>query len=206
MDKVTHSRRPARGAWHLLTGFSLTELLVVIAILGILAVVALPATSSMMRSANLNRGGQIISDQFSLARQEAVSKNQDVEVRFYQLNNAMASGWRALRIVRIETTPNGPVTNAVGRLVTLPDSVVISTTNNLSPLITEAVAQNETLASYGSVPYRAFRFRPHGGLEVGVGSNNFVTVVNRQDTASPPTTFYTIQLNPLSGKATVYRP
>jgi len=189
-----------------MTGFSLIELLVVVAIVVILAAVTVPATSSALRGASLNQAGQLVSDQLSVARQEAVSKSQDVEVRFYRMTNGLVSGWKGLRIVRIEQTPTGPVTNPVGRFVSLPDSVMISESSSLSPLMMNATAQSENMGSRGQLSYRAFRFRPNGGLEVGVGSNNFVTLVNMQDIGASPANFYTIQINPLSGKATVYRP
>ena len=186
--------------------FSLVELLIVVAIIILLASAVIPATSNVLKGANLNRAGQMVSDQLSVARQEAVSRNQDVEVRFYNITNGLAGGWRALRTMRIEQTPTGPVTNALGRLVTLPDSTIISVSGNLSPLISDATSRSEALGAYGQVPYRALKFRPNGSLEVGVGTNNYLTLVDRIETSESPANYYTIQINSLSGKTTVFRP
>jgi prepilin-type N-terminal cleavage/methylation domain-containing protein len=70
-------------------GFSLVELLVVIAILVLLATVSLPAFNSITRGSNLQRAGQMIGDQFALARQEAVARNRDVIVQFYETTDSM---------------------------------------------------------------------------------------------------------------------
>ncbi len=185
--------------------FSLVELLVVIAILSLLAVLALPAVSSILRGSNINRAGQIISDQFSLARQEAVSKNRDVEVRFYFLANGPTPGWRGVQLWRIEQTPNGPVTNSSSRVAVIPDGILIST--NLSPLLTAAPQSGSTnLPVYGATAFRGFRFRASGGLEAAVSANNSITLVSATDTGSTPANYYTMQINAQTGKIIVFRP
>lgn len=195
MDKVIYKE-----------GFSLIELLTVIAILGILASLIVPAVGSISRGANLNRGGQMISDQLALARQEAVTRNRDVEVRFYQLTNGISTGWRGIQLFRIEQTPTGPVTNASSRISVVPEGIVMAS-NSLSPLITSSPASGTVhLPTYGATVFRAFRFRGNGSLETSVGTNNYVTLYNAIDKASPPANYYTIQINPLTGKASVFRP
>jgi len=187
-------------------GFSLIELLTVIAILAILATLIVPAVTSISRGSNLNRGGQIVSDQLALARQEAVSKNRDVEVRFYEFTTGLSPGWRGMQLWRVEQTPTGPVTNASSRVSVMPEGIVMAS-NNLSPLIMASpLSGSATLPAYGATPYRAFRFRANGALETGVGINNYVTLVNATDTGNPPANYYTIQINPLTGKASVFRP
>jgi len=188
-----------------LPAFSLIELLTVVAILGIMATLVIPAVGSILRGSNLNRGGQMISDQLFMARQEAVSKNRDVEVRFYNLTNGMFPGWRGIQLWRIEQTPTGPVTNSSSRVTVLPDGIVMAS-NSLSPLITASSGGTETHAVYGTMAYKAFRFRADGSLETSVGTNNYVTLQNASDTGNPPANYYTIQINPLTGKSGVFRP
>ena len=186
-------------------GFSLVELLTVMGIICLLAIFTVPAISSILRGSNLNRAGQMIEDQFSSARQIAVSKNRDIEVRFYYMTNGMFSGWRGLQLWLIEQTPAGPATNMFGRVKVIPDGILMST--NLSPLITASPLNSSvTLPSLGPTPYRGFRFRASGSLENSVGDQNYVTLVNALDLGSPPKNYYTIQINPLTGKASVYRP
>ncbi len=62
--------------------FSLLEILAVVAILEILMVLVAPAIVSSLGSSNLNKAGQTIGDQIALARQEALTRNREVQIRF----------------------------------------------------------------------------------------------------------------------------
>ena len=88
-------------------GFSLVELLTVMCIIIIITAVAIPAFNSITSGSNLNRAGQLISDQISLARQEATSKNRDVQVVFYNLTDGPTQGWRGIKLMRVDQTPTG---------------------------------------------------------------------------------------------------
>lgn len=187
--------------------FSLIELLTVVMIMVVLAVLAVPALSSMIRGSALSRGGQVVGDMLSVARQEAVTRNRDVEVRFYHLTNEGVKGWRAMQLWTLEQTANGPTTNTSSRVTLLPDGVVIATNNSLSPLVSDSPNQGTvTLSAYGSTPYRSFRFRPNGATEIAVSGSNFLTLVPISDTAAQPANFYTLQVDSLTGKAKVIRP
>lgn len=195
MDEMTvpHARRRA---------FSLMELLAVMAIIGIMAVLVTPAVSSLMQSSSLNKAGLMISDQFALARQEAVSKSRDTEVRFFFLTNGLSSGWRGVQLWRVEQTPLGPVSSPSARLTVIPDGTQLSM--DLSPLLKFAPhTGSAALPGHGSTTYRSFRFRADGSLENSVGTNSYVTVVRGED-SSP--NYYTIQLNPQTGKIGIFRP
>jgi hypothetical protein len=86
----------------------------------------------------------------------------------------------------------------------LPEGVVIET--DRSPLLDAdaTVAGTETLPSLGSVNYQGFRFRPNGAMSAGVSaSNNYLTLRPAQEGGA---NYYTVQVDPLTGKTTVYRP
>ena len=76
MKKATSSKLRA--------AFSLVELLVVITIIAIIAGFAVPAVTGIMRGSALTQASQLLTDQLSMGRQLALSKNRAVEVRIYK--------------------------------------------------------------------------------------------------------------------------
>jgi uncharacterized protein (TIGR02596 family) len=181
--------------------FSLLELLLVMTILAVLMSFAVPAFSSIMSSQNVTRGGQMIADRIAFARQEAVSKNRDTEVRFYFRTNLGQEQCRAIQVWREDYTPAGPTNIPISRLAELPESVILATNATLSPLIA-----NAPLAG-ASPKYRGFRIRANGLTQSAVlNGANFVTVHRIADTNSTPVNYFTIQIHPLTGKVTTYRP
>lgn len=187
--------------------FSLIELLAVMAVIALVVAVTLPAFTSLASGSNLNRAGRMVGDQIALARQEAVARNRDVQVTFYNLTNGMTKGWRGMRILRIDQTQNGMVTNAASRIVQIPEGIIISPEPAVSPLLTAGSTGTTNLPGYGTVEFSSFRFRANGSLESGFGtSNNSLTLQNANAQGSPPANYYTIQVNPLTGKVSVYRP
>jgi uncharacterized protein (TIGR02596 family) len=187
--------------------FSLIELLVVMAVLAILVSVSVPALTSLTAGSNLNRAGQLVGDQIAMARQEAVAKNRDVQIVFYNLTNGLTKGWRGMSVQRIEQTSSGKVMVAVSKVAQLPDNVIISESSTLSPMLTAGTTGTTNLANFGSVQYSAFRFRANGSLEGGFGAaNNILTLQMATAQGNPPSNYYTIQVNALTGRVSVYRP
>ena len=193
--------------------FSLIELLVVIAIVALLTSVAAPSIGSVIAGSNLNRAGQLVNDQLTIARQEAVTKNCDIHVRFFTINSGNQSGVRGIQLWRVEESASGPVTNAFGRMVLLPEGVLINPANTLSPLLTVPPAAggssgNTNLPTYGNASYTGFRIRANGTLDNAVAANNFLTLQNANPppSADVPDNYYTLQVNPITGKVLSYRP
>src|SRR5688572_11545085 len=73
-------------------GVTVVELLVVIGIIVILATLSAPAVNRVMRASQLTYAGSLLSDHLALARQTALSKNHNVEFRFYQFAEPGAQG------------------------------------------------------------------------------------------------------------------
>jgi len=168
------------------------ELLLVMAILTILAALVAPSLSSVFRGSNLNRAGQMLGDQFALARQEAVTRNRDVIIQFSFITNGATTGWSGIQILRVEYSSGGVTTNVpVSRRLLLPEGVIIATNGNLSPLLSSST----------------FRFRANGVLESTItATNNYVTLINAADSGKPLANYYTVQINPMTGKSKVFRP
>lgn len=193
--------------------FSLVELLVVIAIVLIMATFAAPALTSVLRGSNLNRAGQMIADQITFARQAAVLKNREVQVRFFTSASGTVNEVSGLQLWQVEEGLAGPITNAAGRVQKLPENVIFNPNANISPLLSVpenqgGVAGTMVVSSVGTVNYTGFRVRANGMLDNAIRTNNFLTLQNSTPpaTASAPANFYTVQINPITGKVISYRP
>lgn len=191
-------------------GFTLIELLLVVSIVIILAGLMAPAFRSMMTGTNLSRAGQLVGDHLSLARQEAITRNQQVEVRFFYFTNGVWPGWQALQVFRMEQTPRGESRLIpASKFTLLPEGVLISSNERVSPLFKACTTGQANVARFGStpIPYASFRFRANGATDSAItDANNFITLKNAQDPGEPPPNYYTIQINPVTGKVTVFRP
>jgi len=184
--------------------FTLIELLVVVAIVLVLATLAMPAFNSIAVGSNLNRSGQLVGDQIALARLNAVTGNREVQVRLYNMTNGITKGWRGIQVWRVEQTASGPTNIPSGRLMVFPEGIVMDP--DKSPLLAADpnVAGTVTLPSHGTVTYSGFRFRPNGSTDSSISaSNNYLTL---QQANTSPSNYYTVQINPITGKTTIFRP
>jgi len=203
--KSGRRRRPGDG----IDAFSLIELLVVIAIVSILAVLTLPSLSSALTASKLNSASQSVADSIALARQEAVTADRDVQVRFYNITTGQFQGWRAFQVIQVEQTSSGSTLVPVTRVRLLPDGMIISPTSKLSPLLTadSAISGTVNLPVYGNTSYAGFYFLPNGSMESTLTSgNSFLTLQSATAVGSPPADYSTIQINPVTGKTITYRP
>jgi uncharacterized protein (TIGR02596 family) len=190
-------------------GFSLVELLVVIAIMSILLVVAVPAVNSVQSAANIGRAGQIVGDSIALGRQEAVAKNREVEVRFYNFSTPQLSGWKGIQVFRVEQTTNGRVEVPITQVKVIPNGVMISASATVSPLLTADTTStgSTNLKAYGNTGYAGFSFRPEGSISGAINdNNNYLTLQNGNATGTPPPNYCTLQINQITGKVTTFRP
>jgi uncharacterized protein (TIGR02596 family) len=203
MDQTVTSSHWRKGK-----GFTLLELLVVMSIMVMLMALAMPAVTSILTGSKLERAGQMVADALTLARQEAVSKNREVQVAFFELPmETGGKGWIGLQVWRVDDSPTGPITRQVSRLWRLPGPMVITTSGSLSPLLTAAVLSGTaTIAGNTGVAYKAFRFRANGSTDSSIGTNNYVTVQDALLPGNPPPNYFTVQVNPITGKISIIRP
>ncbi len=184
--------------------FSLIELLVVIAIFAIMAAVTLPSIGSINQAGGINRAGQLLGDQMILARQEAISKNRDVEVRIIDVTDPISPGYRAVQLWIVD--PTGTTSTPIGRIAKLPEGVLISSNTTISPLLTN-ISGNTNFGALGSCDYKGFKIRSSGSLPSIVSTNNnFLTVQLARDTDIPAANFYAVRVNPVTGRVTIHRP
>lgn len=195
MKPIPDSRRRA---------FSLVELLVVIAIIGILASVSLPAVGSIQRAGGINRAGQMLNDTLIAARQEASAKNRDVELRVIGVGTPPE--YRAFQTWMAD---DRGVMNPLGKVLSLPEGSLISSESLLSPLLNanSNLAGTTNFGSLGSRSFAALRIRAGGTPDPAITrTNNFLTVRALTDTATPPINFYTVRLDPSTGRVSIHRP
>jgi len=174
-------------------GFSLVELLVVMAIMAILVALVITPVGQVADGYLLTRQGQTLGDQLVLARQRATARNRDVEVRFQEEG--------AVWTMQIwELDPAAGTASPVSRVT--PFDAQLAFRAELSPLLDALPTQTEAGESW-----KALRFRPNGRLALPLTmADNYLTLCLRRDTGSVPRNYFTLQIHPLSGHLSIYRP
>jgi len=199
--------------------FTLVELMAVLAIILIVSAIAVPTLGPMMQSYNLSRGETMINDEFTTARQAALTRNSDVEVRFDKIGTAGAPAdlqFRAFHAVLSSTsTPLDKISYLPGSIIVSPNvanSTLLDYTNsNRSGLMT---GQETLPGSSTPVNYVSFLFRATGGTgltpvtpPVGIWD---VTLLQESApvvaATGLPTNYVTVQIDPVEGQVRIYRP
>lgn len=218
-------------AFHRLrSAFTLIELLVVLSIIAIVATFAVPAVSGMVRGSAMTQASQEVSNQFSAARQYAITKNRSVEVRLLQFNDPESPGgtnadptkghFRALQLM--EVLESGGVV-PLDKVRMLPQSIMMNP-DVLSSLLDEKNHPSQAAKSPKSdfdpaLPrgvnynyrYVSFRFLPNGGTNLSPIPTDtwYLTlhaVTDKVTNATPPANFFTLQIDPVSGSTRIFRP
>jgi len=193
-------------------GYTLVELMAVMAIMALLLAVTIPSIEGVNLGAGITQGGQLFSDQVSLARQLASARSITVEVRCIRVPARSATGYTALQL----WSPASSM--PISRMVNLPDGVAISQdTTKVSPLFASfpSTGVMPTGGATAGDAYVAFTINPSGmvgpfaktGTEptMTTTSVGIVPVAHAADTALP-TNYALVQLNPVTGATVTYRP
>jgi len=203
---------------NLARAFSLLELLVVMAIMGMLLTLVLPSLQFALKANAISGGGQLVADQLIFARQEAITKNGDIEIRLYKFKDPNDAGsgevMRALQAFRIKENGNR---EPMSRLLRLPIGAVISTNAVLSGVLGQTNnsfqtpgPQDPNLAGVGkNYSWLGFLFHADGTMNLPQDSsrtNNFLTIVGSTDPAAVPANYYSIMIESRNGRIKVYRP
>jgi len=190
-------------------GFTLLEIMAVMAVIAIVIAMSVPTLKKAALGTALTRAGQLLSDQFQLARQEATGRNRDVQVRLIWIDS-QTPGYRAVQLWASSLT-NASTYEPISKMVMLPPETLISSNAQLSPLLANATIPETTgnIPGRGETKYCGYRFRAGGQTDLPFNATNtFVTVIQNQDVlaAATPKNFFVVQVDPVNGRTRTFRP
>ncbi len=204
------------------TGFTLVEMLAVLVIILILTGLVVPPITSLLRSLQITQGGNLVSGQLDLARQLAVSQDQTISVRLIiPSGSTHFSAIALLKTPAATTAVPSPTPVLIDKPVILPDPIIMDTgtaapATTLSTLTqpgttpTTPATTDPSMGRFGTTyTYIGFSFYPNGATSLSSTSKWFVTVHNITDgdgMAKVPKNYYTVQLDPSSGRTTIFTP
>jgi uncharacterized protein (TIGR02596 family) len=169
-------------------------------------------------------------DQLSVARQTALSMNNSVEVRFYQfgdpgipgeqVNSPSTGRYRAMQTFVIQDSGTAV---ALGKVQLLPNTIMIDSGATLSSIIGSSQASpaipTATKGSMLNVPIPrvgtnynsvAFQFLPGGSTNLTPPISTWFLTLHKLNDAdglnTPPSNFYTVQIDASNGHIKTYRP
>lgn len=200
--------------------FSIVELMVVIAVIAIVASFVVPAMRNVMSGTEVNQAEQLVIQQLSHARLLAMARNRRVEVRLYTYidpgDGNPAQLYRGLQAFVIEEDNSA---TPVGKVAKLPGNIAINSNSTLSSLMTRpdktfSPPEDPKIGLPGiGVGYsaKALQFRPNGSTNLSSTGKWFLTLVStvpygQESSATLPTNFATIQIDPVGGSVRSYRP
>src|SRR5262245_9979521 len=115
-------------------GFTMTEVLVTVGIILVIMALAVPAVGPVLRSMNITKASSMITDELNSARQLSLTRNHDIEVRFYKLPSKTDPGNLQFRAFRSFYADGSDPAKAkpVGKVKYLPETVIISANKTFS--------------------------------------------------------------------------
>jgi len=150
---------PAAGA------FTLVEMLTVLGVIVLVLAMVMPALNGMLDGRKLDATAGQVAASLRLARQQAITANRDLEVRFYEFREGETWTMKALQAFLPD--PEGAARPVSGAFF-LPPGVVVSGRTGESTLFTLPERTPEPDAPALPPPvarnyrYRAFLFRANG--------------------------------------------
>jgi uncharacterized protein (TIGR02596 family) len=123
-------------------GFTLIEMIAVISIIAIVTVFVVPAATTILKGSQLTQASSILTDQISLARQQALTKNMMVEVRLIQFADPEQPGEKI-------TDPTTGKYRAIQLMQVLPSGVAVPLAGGKVQILPQAVMMNAPSASGG---------------------------------------------------------
>lgn len=196
-------------------GFSLIEMVVVVAILAVIVMLAAPYTISAIQASSLTSAGDTVNQKLSLAQQRAATENRPVGVTFYFYAKDGITACHAIQLVTYNPATN--TTTALEAPVFWQNGREVLLDGALSPLFSGAFTPTDTGAattrpfvSLGAT-FKRILFFPDGSTSLRVPLNRaYATLISirdyKQNLNAPPKNYYTVQVDPVTGRTRTYRP
>jgi uncharacterized protein (TIGR02596 family) len=211
-SNITRSFAPVRGFLH---GFTLVEMVVVVAIAALIFTFATPYTLSAIQAASLSSAGDSLLHKLSLAQQRAVTQNKPVGVDLYFYDKDGIKGCHAMQLISWEPTTG--VATPLEPPAYWSEGRAILVDGELSPMFTGKLAVTDTGAVIQppfkdlEATFKRIIFYPNGSTSLRVPLRNaYVTLVSiqnyQEEMSAPPPNYYTVQIDPVTGRARSYRP
>lgn len=168
-------------------GFTLVEMLTVVGIITLLIVLATPTLVDVLKATRMTSAGDSLINRLSLAQQEAVTRNREVELRFYRWADPSSDQpnqqlYYAYQLVAAPT--NGRDAEAISTPFYLESGIVLSPEKDFSPMLSEPATQAPLTVPAGkylftprgevpasSVSYKALRFYQDGSCRLRTQSS-----------------------------------
>ena len=201
--------------------FSLVEMLVVLGVIALVTAATAPTLFNMMKANRLSAAGEDIVNRISLAQQLAVSRNQEVDLRFYAFEDpempGSAAGYRSTLIVAPSADPSveraGTPAKILSEMSLIKSGIVIGDSTTLSPILSEptrvAKSDDEKYIKTDAATYKVIKFFPDGTCDLGnVQNKSYFTLVEERDVrgGDVPKNFFAIQIDRYTSRVVTHRP
>ncbi len=203
-------------------GFSLIEMLIVLSVVGLLFAMSAPQFFTLMQSTSLTTEGAFLRNKLTQAQQIALSKNADVEVRFFKFKDeAQVETVEQFRGIQFYTYNQRGEAEPISQFFKLKAPIVVSSDNKMSTVLRPTSDDfYSPRRGRSEIPiegvrreaeFVSFRFRPDGSTDLPgkAGSDTWhLTLVKETDgsNGSVPDNFYTVQIDPFNGRLLEFRP
>ena len=211
-------------------GFTMVELLVVMSIVAILTSLSVLGLKSIMGDTGLTGAGNQMSQFFTFARQEAISKNTLVAVVVLTTPNVGSAQYRTFSAWELALPANGTAPTSsnwvqASKWVTLPAGIVVDVSTAIDPNLATTASSFALSATPVTSPAAlpsmnylgqnvnpatdcaAQVFTPSGRLNSSSPNLCMLTLVERNpNPASLPANYVTYIFNPATGETKVVRP
>lgn len=197
------------------SGFTLVELVVVIAIVVMLIAVATPYTLAALQSANLTSAGDTLMQKLAMAQQRSLTENRPIGLDFYYYTEDEIKGCHAMQMIAYnpannQATPLEPPVYWNKQNVVLVEGELSPMFSTNQTAISTGQATQNPFQSLGAT-FRRIVFYPNGSTSLRVPLRTaYLTLIStksyKADLSTAPPNYYTVQIDPVTGRGHSYRP